>query len=315
MPTTAEAVPATARGFRHEAFLYDGEAEHVDGIAAFAREGLAAGEPVLLALQADRAAAVLDRLGHPDGVSALDMAALGRNPGRIIAAWRDFLDEHPGTAVRGVGEPVWPGRSPAALAEAQLHEELLDVAFADAGRDFVLMCPYDVGALAPAVVDTARRAHPHLREDGDQAPSADYRFPVGRDALTAPLEPVHPDADRVPFADGDLGGLRRLVARWAETAGMDRRRTDVLVLVVNELATNSLRHGAGSGELALWRTPTGLTAEVRDGGRLDDPLVGRRTPDRGEASGRGVWLAHQLCDLVQVRSGDGGTVVRVHLDD
>ena len=28
--------------------------------------------------------------------------------------------------------------------------------------------------------------------------------------------------------------------------------------------------------------------------------------------GRGVWLANQLCDLVQIRSGAAGTVVRLH---
>ena len=27
----------------------------------------------------------------------------------------------------------------------------------------------------------------------------------------------------------------------------------------------------------------------------------------------GVWMANQLCDLVQVRSGPAGTVVRLHV--
>jgi hypothetical protein len=30
-------------------------------------------------------------------------------------------------------------------------------------------------------------------------------------------------------------------------------------------------------------------------------------------SGRGRWLARQLCDLVQVRTGAAGTTVRLHL--
>ncbi len=29
--------------------------------------------------------------------------------------------------------------------------------------------------------------------------------------------------------------------------------------------------------------------------------------------GRGLWLANRLCDLVQVRSGEQGTVVRLHV--
>jgi hypothetical protein len=50
---------------------------------------------------------------------------------------------------------------------------------------------------------------------------------------------------------------------------------------------------------------------VLDAGRVDDPLVGRRPPRPDSDSGRGLWMANQLCDLVQLRSGDGGTAVRV----
>jgi anti-sigma regulatory factor (Ser/Thr protein kinase) len=34
-------------------------------------------------------------------------------------------------------------------------------------------------------------------------------------------------------------------------------------------------------------------------------------PVPGQAGGRGVWLANQLADLVQIRSGEGRTVVRM----
>ncbi|HYJ77750.1 MAG TPA: sensor histidine kinase, partial [Actinomycetes bacterium] len=30
------------------------------------------------------------------------------------------------------------------------------------------------------------------------------------------------------------------------------------------------------------------------------------------AGGRGLWLANQLCNLVQIRSGAAGTTVRLH---
>jgi anti-sigma regulatory factor (Ser/Thr protein kinase) len=63
--------------------------------------------------------------------------------------------------------------------------------------------------------------------------------------------------------------------------------------------------------LLVWRTEEHLVCEVRDDGRIDDPLVGRRMPGPEVEGGRGVWMANQLCDLVQVRSSDQGTVVRV----
>jgi hypothetical protein len=36
-------------------------------------------------------------------------------------------------------------------------------------------------------------------------------------------------------------------------------------------------------------------------------------PEPGELDGRGLWLANQLCDLVQIRSGAGGTRVRLQM--
>ena len=50
---------------------------------------------------------------------------------------------------------------------------------------------------------------------------------------------------------------------------------------------------------------------MRDTGQLDDPMVGRRQPPPTGENGRGLWLANQLCDLVQVRSTADGVVVRV----
>ena len=36
-------------------------------------------------------------------------------------------------------------------------------------------------------------------------------------------------------------------------------------------------------------------------------------PARGAAQPRLRWLANQLCELVQIRSGTGGTVARLHM--
>jgi anti-sigma regulatory factor (Ser/Thr protein kinase) len=41
-------------------------------------------------------------------------------------------------------------------------------------------------------------------------------------------------------------------------------------------------------------------------------LAGRIRPGPDQSSGFGLWLANQLCDLVQVRSLPSGTVVRLH---
>jgi hypothetical protein len=46
---------------------------------------------------------------------------------------------------------------------------------------------------------------------------------------------------------------------------------------------------------------------------LEDPLIDRVRPAAHAAGRRGLWLANQLCDLVQIRTLPSGTVVRLHM--
>jgi hypothetical protein len=53
---------------------------------------------------------------------------------------------------------------------------------------------------------------------------------------------------------------------------------------------------------------------VADTGRgFDDPFTGHMPPADRDTPGWGLWTSRQLCDLVQLRSGDDGTVVRLHM--
>jgi anti-sigma regulatory factor (Ser/Thr protein kinase) len=317
MPTAQQSGVHVSEEFRHEAFLYSGDDEFLDGAATFVREAIAADEPVLLAVsqvKGEKLRGVLgaELTGHSDDVLFADMAELGRNPARIIPAWRQFLSTHHtgGTGARGIGEPVWAGRTAAELREAQRHESLLNVAFTGV-RDFWLMCPYDVSSLPSNVVDEAYRSHPYVLECGGRS--------VLSQQLTTPqhLDDPLPEPTAVPFrlrfGPGDLSDVRHAVAGWATDGGLRSPRLDLLVLAVNELTTNSVEHGGGQGELLLWHECESLLAEVRDGGYITEPLVGRIAPDQEQGGGRGVWLVNQVCDLVEIRSAPGGTAVRVHM--
>ena len=103
------------------------------------------------------------------------------------------------------------------------------------------------------------------------------------------------------------------MARHAAAAGLDPTRAADLVLAVDELATNSLRHGGGRGTLRIWRDHSALVCEVRDAGRIEDPLAGRERPAVDRDGGQGLWMVNQLCDLVQLRTFPSGAVVRVHV--
>ena len=110
--------------------------------------------------------------------------------------------------------------------------------------------------------------------------------------------------------------LRQLVAVVATRAGTTPERGADLVLAVNEIGSNSVEHGPGRGRLRLWADGDGLTAEIADSGTADLPFPGMVAPPATGVRGRGLWLASELCDILQVWSAPGtdGTVVRMRME-
>src|ERR671931_1095561 len=176
--------------FRHEALFYAGRDDFVRRTAAFLRDALEAEEPTLVVVDETKIDLLREELdGAAGAIHFADMAEVGTNPARIIPAWREFVSRHApsGRRLRGIGEPIWPERSAAELAECERHESLLNLAFA--GRpSWWLLCPYDTEALEPAAVEEARRTYPFVLEDGAGRASAAY---YGVDAIAAPFaEPL-----------------------------------------------------------------------------------------------------------------------------
>ena len=299
-------------GYRHEALFYRGDEEFLAGTVPLVRDTVAADAAVLVAVPRPRARALREALGR-DGerVTFAEMEELGRNPGRIIGAWRDFVREHAGghTPPLGIGEPIWPERTEAELVECQRHETLLNLAFTPK-TPWTLLCPYDADRLSPEVLEGARRNHPHLVECGETRRSDAYSRTIpGPEPLPEPAA----DPVAMRFGRGELGLVREFLAERAATAGFERGRVADLVLAVDELATNSLRYARGEGLLRTWRDNGTLLVEVADEGHIADPLAGRDLPGPDEVGGRGLYLVNQLCDLVQLRSSPDGSVVRVHM--
>jgi anti-sigma regulatory factor (Ser/Thr protein kinase) len=304
--------PKQGTAFVHPAFFYGSRAEYVDGVGGFVRAAAAHGRPVLIAVPAPRLRLLREALGGGhEGLTWIDMREAGRNPGRILSLLQEFADRHGARGPAIVGEPIWVGRTPAEIREATRHEALINLAFA--GRHATVLCPYDTALPGPALAD-ARRTHPLLGDAAGHRPSPDH---VGPDAVCRSCDTPLPGPDRprvLDFGEHDLARVRDAARAWAEAVGLPpRRRTDWL-LAVGEATGNSVRHGGGRGTLRLWRTGTWLVAEIRDRGRLSDPLTGRRRPDPfSPTGGRGVWMMHQLCDLVEMRNLTDGLVVRLHM--
>jgi anti-sigma regulatory factor (Ser/Thr protein kinase) len=313
-PSIAPNTPREDSSFRHEALFYAGERDFVERTGSFIQESVRAGEPILVVVSKHKIDLLRSKLGRDAGrVRFADMADVGHNPARIIPAWRDFVAEHAGSGrrFRGVGEPIWAARSADELVECERHEALLNLAFAGAPA-WWLACPYDTQTLPNTVLQEAERNHP-VMNNGSHRPSALYR---GLATVAKPFDlplPDPPGHEELAFEAGSLGTLRTFVARLADEFGLTPPRRDDLVFVANEVATNSLVHGGGHGTLRIWPTEKTVVCEILDQGRIADPLAGRRRPSLEDGGGLGLWLANQLCDLVQMRSFSQGSVVRLHV--
>jgi len=298
--------------FQHDALFYSTDDEYVDGVGDFVREGACAGAGLLVAVPGRRLTLLQASLADLDGrVTFTDMEQTGVNPGRIIPFVRSFVDAHAGHPVRFVGEPIWAGRTGPEIVEAVRHEGLINQAFADTSAH--ILCPYDTRDLPGGVLADARRTHPTLLCAGGREPCADYVDPlVTYAAVDRPLRepPVVPLTVSV---DNGLVGFRSAVKEQAQSAGLDAARVASFVLAANEAAVNTLLHAGGDGSARIWHDDRELVCELTDAGVIDDPLVGRRVPPADREGGRGIWLMHQLSDLVELRSGARGTVVRIHM--
>jgi anti-sigma regulatory factor (Ser/Thr protein kinase) len=128
-------------------------------------------------------------------------------------------------------------------------------------------------------------------------------------------EPDHPADDaRVDLFTRDftvdtLVAVRHDVERCAAQHGLTGLALYRFVVAVNELTTNAVRHGGGSGQLSLWRTGNRLHCRVADHGPGLSTDHQIRQPPAHVAGGRGLWLAHHGVERLTVDSDFQGTSI------
>jgi len=300
--------------FSHDGLLYRTESDYLAGVLPFLASALAGHQQVFVAVPDPNLELLRPHLDDGSArVELADMTRIGRNPARILPLIARFVDAHSGERVRVVSEPIWPGRSEPEICEAARHEAMLNTAFADAAVD--ILCPYDVGRLAPAAIASLWRTHPEVVEGKIRRASPDYSDPRllwAADDIIAPVPPR--DARMMSVSADALSDVRPFVGRLATEFGLGPRRIHDLVLAVYEIATNTVLYTTGTGTLRIWPEPATVVCELQDGGFIADVFAGRRRPSDTADHGRGLWMANQLCDLVQLRSTTRGTTIRLHMD-
>jgi len=137
---------------------------------------------------------------------------------------------------------------------------------------------------------------------------------LGRKTVTPKALATPPSDSRAfPITAGTLQSLRRFVAQSATVFGLGDDRVDDLVLATNEVATNSILHGGGTGTLQMWVEQESVTCEIRDKGWIRDSILRRPRPPAISSDGRGLWIARKLCDRVEILSSRSGSTVRLHM--
>lgn len=111
-----------------------------------------------------------------------------------------------------------------------------------------------------------------------------------------------------------LSGLRAEIARCGREVGLDEGTGNDLLLAANELLTNVVRHGGGSGRIWLWYDDSWFYCLVADSGPglpMAPKELYENQPSATAPTGRGLWLVWQFVDRVRIRTGPGGTAVTI----
>ena len=313
--------PSGNGSMTHRALLYGSEDEFLAATVPFIHEGLDRDEQIQIATTDRNAAWLQAALGvATEQVTFRASSQCYRHPGRALAA--KYRTAHPAKPdeqqqqrLRIIGEPWWTARTAPEAKEWVRYESLVNAALA--GANVALLCTYDTTAVEEQVINQVGRTHPELVEYGQVRPSPDYADPAvfNSECNASPLTQLPAPALWLRFSRTEqLATLRDFVTSQASRVGADSRSVAPFVQAVDEVATNAIKHGGGSGVLQIWTGPQTVLCEVSDtGGGLPDPLAGQLPHPPGQLRGCGLWLARQFSDLLEVHSDPAGTTVRLHL--
>ncbi|MGY1502641.1 ATP-binding protein [Streptomyces sp. QTS52] len=102
--------------------------------------------------------------------------------------------------------------------------------------------------------------------------------------------------------------------RDGRSALLSAARRTTWSFAVNEVATNAVQHGGGTGRVTLWRDGGRIVCDVTDSGQTTtDWYLGYLPPSPTQPPRHGLWAVRQLCDLLEVQAQQAGTTGRLHL--
>jgi anti-sigma regulatory factor (Ser/Thr protein kinase) len=301
-------------GYFHEAAYYDSDAQLLDLLVPFLRDGLDAGEPTVVALGEAHTALVRRAMPHVSGIRYLAGGELYARPAAAIHAYRQLMADlvaDGASQIRIVGElepwmfgPTWDWWC--------RYESAINRAY----DDFPLwsLCAYDTAATPPNVLRDVVRTHPMVATPGARHHvNPDFVDPLI--LLGQPRAPADDPLQRRPpvieLTDPMPHDARHAVLAVAPDA-VRGRELEAFLTAVSEAVTNAIRHGKPPVRVRLWTGTDRVLLTVTDHGPgLSDPFAGLLPRNGLEPGGLGLWLAHQLCSHVAMYRDDDSFTIRL----
>jgi hypothetical protein len=299
----------------HQAAVYDSDRRFLAVALPFVQDGLAKGDPVMIATTPANLELLGDALGR-DGrlIDYAESGFFGRRTVERATAfhryWQRRAPESPrGGHVRIIAEPVWTGRAAGEVRAWQRMEASLNLLLRD--TNVWMICPYDERILAPEVMTSARRTHPALSKDGHTALAcSEYVDPLEFIRECDSVLPLEPPEDAATARVDTLHSLRGFITEQASFLGLSHDRASLLAVVVNEVA--ALLEVPVT--VRLWERLGAIICDVhREGGRVPDPVAGFLPPGTTARPGDGLWIARQLCDRLDIHHDLGGCTIQVQV--
>jgi len=307
--------------FSHDVLIHDSDDQLLDTVVPFLRVGFDAGESAVVCCTSPTTGLLQRELGQDPRVAFLDYEATYSTPIGAIAAYQEIVDSYVAAGaqhVRVVGEATSKGCVDDRLDWAR-YEAVANRALEHYPMSAV--CTYDRRVLPPDVLAYGRLTHPMLVDGDRRTGNPDFVDPgdflrrTGRHH-PEPEESGDPDLEVDPL--GTLDDLRmRIEACLLRTTHMTQEAADLL-LAVNELATNAIRHGEPPVSIRLWVSSDRLVCTLTDHGPgVSDPFAGYIWPGahgRMPVRGMGLWVARRLCDRLDLVTTPTGFTVRLVIE-
>lgn len=298
-------------GHFHEAGFYSSESEFGALIVPFVREGVAAGEPVIIGYDDRKAKLLRSWLTDTSGVEFIGDTSLYATPARAIATYRRLFDSYAAVGARQIriaGDVPHTGNG-GRFEGWDRYEWAINTVW----QDFPVwgLCLYDTTTASTEVLDVVWRTHPQLVwPSGHRGGSERYQPEPVFEGLPPAPDSLEAFAPTVELTDRPAADTRHMLALIGRGYVAESTLAD-LIIGASESVSNALHHGEPPVTVRIWATPDRIVVRVHDHGPgPGDPLAGLvpARPSPG-SPGRGLWLTHQLgIDVALIREDDGFTV-------